>query len=144
MVEHIQRNIEQAKHILSAKRSSLIRKRHALRHLATLFSEELDTDLASTYFRKSLIANPSLAMWAELIDLYERANKLDEAEKALTEASRILPKDANVQYVSAKLARRNITGLRKASRRSSKSMQDNCIRDFPAYHSNSPARWIAR
>jgi len=106
--EHIQRNIERAKYHYQQAIGLDPKNDVALRHLATLFSEELDTDSAIAYFRKSLVINPRLGdVWAELIELYERANKLDEAEKALTEATRILPNDANVQYVSAKLARRH-------------------------------------
>jgi tetratricopeptide (TPR) repeat protein len=106
--EHILRNVEKAKfHYLQAigldpKNDS------ALRHLATLFSEELDTESAIIYFRRSLVLNPRLGdVWAELIELYERANRLDDAQTALTEASRILPNDANILYVLAKLSRRN-------------------------------------
>lgn len=106
--EHILRNTEQAKAHYKKAVELDPRNDVALRHLATLFSEELDTESAIEYFRKSLVINPRLSdVWAELIELYERANRLDEAQKAVTEASRILPNDANIQYVAAKLARRD-------------------------------------
>lgn len=106
--EHILRNVEQAK--IHYRKAIELDPRNdiAMRHLASVFAEELDTESAIEYFRKSLVLNPRLSdVWAELIELYERANRLDEAQKATTEASRILPNDANIQYVSAKLARRN-------------------------------------
>lgn len=80
----------------------------ALRHLATLSAEESDTESAIDYFRQSLAINPRMGdVWAELVDLYLHTGKADEALRALTEATRILPNDANVQYISAKLARCN-------------------------------------
>ncbi|MGH8105327.1 MAG: sulfotransferase [Arenimonas sp.] len=106
--EHIIRNIEKAKYHYQQAIAIDPKNDTAMRHLATLFSDELDTESAIEYFRKSLVINPRLSdVWAELVELYERANRLDEAQQALTEASRILPNDANVLYVSAKLARRN-------------------------------------
>ncbi|MEO8001595.1 MAG: sulfotransferase [Arenimonas sp.] len=106
--EHILRNLEKAKFHYQKAIELDPKNDTSLRHLASLFSDELDTESAIEYFRKSLVINPRLSdVWAELIELYERANRLDDAQKALAEASRILPDDANVQYVSAKLSRRN-------------------------------------
>ncbi len=108
VAEHILRNIERAKFHYQQALEIDAKNDTALRHLATLFSDESDTESAIEYFRKSLAINPRLSdVWAELIELYERADRLDEAQKALTEATRISPDDANIQYVSAKLARLN-------------------------------------
>ena len=106
--EHILRNNAQAKIHYQQAIALDPKNDTALRHLASLFSDELDTESAIEYFRKSLVLNPRMSdVWAELIELYERANRLDDAQQALTEASRILPDDTNVQYMAAKLARRN-------------------------------------
>ncbi len=105
--EHILHNVEQAKIHYRQAIALDPKSDTAMRHLASLFSDELDSESAIEYFRKALVVNPRLSdVWVELIEQYERINKLDEARKALAEASRILPNDANVQYVSGKLARR--------------------------------------
>jgi len=106
--EHILRNTGQAKMHYQQAIALDPKNDTALRHLGSLFADELDTESAVEYFRKALVLNPRMSdVWAELIELYERANRLDDAQQALTEASRILPNDANVQYMAAKLARRN-------------------------------------
>lgn len=108
VAEHILRNTDQAKDHYQQAIALDPKNDIVLRHLATLHAELLETESAIEYFRKSLALNPRLGdVWAELVELYERANRLDDARQAATEAGRILPNDANVQYVSAKLARRD-------------------------------------
>lgn len=105
--EHILRNNAQARFHYQKAIELDPQNDIAMRHLAALFSEQTDTESAIEYLRKSLSLKPRLSdVWAELVELYERASRLDEAEKALAEATRILPDDANLQYVSAKLAGR--------------------------------------
>jgi tetratricopeptide (TPR) repeat protein len=106
--EHIARNIPQAK--LHYQQAITLDPKNALalHQLATLFADELDTELAIDYFRKALAADPHTSdVWAELIELYERSNRLNDAQMTLSEASQNFPNNANLNYVSAKLARRN-------------------------------------
>jgi len=108
IAQHILRNTAEAKKHYEQAIAIDPKNDTALRHLASLFSDELDTESAIEYFRKALVLNPRLSdVWAELVEHYERANRLDDAQRALTEASRILPNDPNIQYVAAKLERRN-------------------------------------
>jgi tetratricopeptide (TPR) repeat protein len=106
--EHIARNATQAKFHYQKAIALDPKNAMALHQLATLFADELDTESAAEYFRQSLLINPRLGdVWAELIELYERSNRLEDAQDSLSQANRILPNDANVQYVSAKITRRN-------------------------------------
>jgi tetratricopeptide (TPR) repeat protein len=106
--EHIARNIPEAKlHYQQAialdPKSAL-----ALHQLANLFADELDTESAIDYFRKSLAVDPRASdVWAELIELHERSNQLNDAQMLLNQAGQNLPNNPNLAYVSAKLARRN-------------------------------------
>jgi tetratricopeptide (TPR) repeat protein len=107
ITEHILRNIAQAKLHYQKAISLDSKNAMSLRHLGNLFAEELNTEAAADCFRKSLAINPHMGdVWAELIELYERNNRLDEAQKILAEANRALVNDANVQYLAAKIARR--------------------------------------
>jgi tetratricopeptide (TPR) repeat protein len=106
--EFILRNFEKAKIHFRTAIELDPRNDAAMQHLATVFAEELDFESAIEYFRKSLVINPhSSDVWTQIIEVYERSNRQNDAKQALTEASRILPVDANIQYVSAKLALRN-------------------------------------
>jgi len=106
--EHILGNTAQAKWHYGKAIEIQPKNEIALRNLANLFAAESDFESAIACFRQSLLINPRMGdVWAELIRIYERDSRMDEARQAISEASRILPDDANIQYFSAKVARRD-------------------------------------
>ncbi|MGH8499358.1 MAG: tetratricopeptide repeat-containing sulfotransferase family protein, partial [Methylococcales bacterium] len=106
--EHILGNISQAKLHYAKVIEIQPENEIALRNLAGLFAAESDTESAITCFRQLLQINPRMGdAWAELIRIYERDGLMDEARQAASEATRILPEDANIQYFSAKIALRD-------------------------------------
>jgi tetratricopeptide (TPR) repeat protein len=108
IAEHILRNASEARHYYERALALQPKSPITLRHLASLFAEELNTDAAIKYYRQALAINSRMGdVWAELIELYERSNRIEDAQQALIEATRILSNDANVQYLAAKMARRN-------------------------------------